>query len=1091
MKNVLTRKSSQSILYSALFLAAMSGGIIMPVHAATDDAMSIMQTVRINGQVYGSDGNPIIGASILEKGTSNGVITDFDGNYSLNVTSGNSIIVISYIGYKTVELKASEISSNPRVVLTEDTKLLDEVIVVGYGTQKKATLTGAVSMIEADETLKGRATTNVATSLQGAIPGLTITRTTARPTEDPTITLRGGISTNASAPLILIDGSEAYSWELNTINPNDIENISVLKDASASIYGARAAGGVILVTTKRGKSEKLKISYNGSVTLNYQGREYPAATGSEWAKMMLNAVHNDPNSSVWGILQFTADEYERVANKEAFDWTDPSSGYKYRIDPLNAYQPDYVYGNTVSHRHNFSLSGGNDKIRTNTSVGYSDDRSIIKVTYDGQRKYNFRNNMDFQFNKYLKLSTNVAYDYREKDTPSFGIGYGLQDFYIFPLYTQDGTKYYDNFGGNNVLAHLTEGGRSKNLFSAFRLTAKADLDLSFLHESLEGLSFSVKANIRQDNTNRKDIEKTIQMYDYYTGEVTNNAQSGSRCKTPTMYESNSRNKYQNYEFFLNYDRTFDKHHIIAMIGNTNELRESHALTVRATASSNQELEELTVYDPSTLQLYNNSNHGESKAYRWAFVSFLGRINYDYAGKYMIEGTWRRDGSSKLVENKRWSDFFGVSGGWRISEENFVKDNIDWMSNLKLRASWGESGNLGNIGEYESYATVGTGTTVLGTTPSLVSTAWISGLLDRSRTWERVASTNIGLDLGLFNNRLSGTFDYYWRKNKGMLMGITYPQVLGATAPNTNSGTYKAHGWELSLNWQDQINKDWGYNVGFTLADAKTEITSYKGAIAKTPGVNKIVEGYPMNSLWVYKTDGLFQNQQEVDAYYSQMNGNVSGSLLGSVAQGTDNALTPGSVRRVDLNGDNDITQDDLYYFGDMAPHYTFGINLGLRWKNLDFSAFFQGVGQQYNVRTGPMQCGFSSGWTNTNAYYLYNTWTDETAPYYAGNQGDDVFPILSRNGSRNNWNYKHYNDVNVIDSWYVRCKSLQLGYTLPKNIISKAGLQNVRVWISGDNLFDISNVKDGMDPEANYQSGTYNGVEVFSSSVSFGLDVTF
>ncbi len=1088
MKNDFFKLSSKRILFSTMMASALLAVSPQSVFADVNEVQSVMQTGTVKGQVVDANGEPIIGASVLVKGTTNGTITDFDGNFSLNDASKGTL-VISYIGYQTQEVSADG-KSLVKVVLKEDTEVLDEVVVVGYGVQKKATLTGAVSMINADETLKGRATTNVASSLQGTIPGLTITRTTSRPTEDPALSLRGGISTNDNKPLILIDGSEAYTWELNTINPNDIENVSVLKDASASIYGARAAGGVILITTKRGKAEKLSVTYNGAVTANFQGKRYPAASGSEWAKMMLSAAHEDINGSVWAIMDFTKEEFERVANNEAFDWT-TTNGIKYRIAPLNAYQPDYVYGTTWSHNHNLSISGGSERIQTKTSIGFADDRSIVKVTYDGQKKYNFRNNTDFKLGDYVKLATNIAYDNRYKNVPSKGIGFGLQDFYIFPLYTEDGTKYYDNFGGNNVLAHLTEAGRTKNKFDSFRLGGKIDVDLSFLHSSLKGLSVSAKANVRQDHTNWRTINKTIQMYDYYTGEVTNNAQTGSRSKTPQMYENNSSNLYQDYEFFLNYDRTFDNHHIAVMFGNTNELRENRSLTVHRTASSNQELEDLSVYDASSTELVSHDNWGKTEQYKWAFVSFLGRVNYDYAGKYMIEGTWRRDGSSKLVKEQRWQNFYGVSGGWRISEENFIKDNISWLNNLKIRASWGEAGNLSSIGNYESFATIGIGTTIFGTTPGLANTAWIGGIVDDSRTWERVETTNIGLDWGLFNNRLSGSFEYYWRKNKGMLMSITYPKILGATAPATNSGTYKANGWELSLNWQDHINKDWSYNVGFILADAKTEIASYEGAISKKAGVNKIVEGYPMNSLWVYKSDGLFQSQSEVDAYYSQMTGNVSGSKITSVKQGTDNALTPGSVHRVDLNGDKDITVDDLYYYGDMAPHYTFGINLGLTYKNFDFSAFFQGVGQQYNIRSGQMGCAFWSGWTNTNGYFLGNTWTSDDNPYYPGNQGDDVFPVMSRNGNRNTWNYKDYNDLNVINNWYVRCKSIQLGYTLPKNWISKVGIQNLRVWVAGENLFDISNVKDGFDPEANYEMGAYNGLEVFSSSVSFGLDITF
>lgn len=369
--------------------------------------------------------------------------------------------------------------------------------------------------------------------------------------------------------------------------------------------------------------------------------------------------------------------------------------------------------------------------------------------------------------------------------------------------------------------------------------------------------------------------------------------------------------------------------------------------------------------------------------------------------------------------------------------------------------------------------------------SRVPTSWISGITDDSRTWETVESTNIGIDYGFFNNRLNGTFDYFWRKNTGMLINITYPDVYGGTAPSTNFGTYKTSGWELAINWNDRINKDWSYNVSFSLSNAKTEVTSYKGKTSINWGVNSIVEGKPLNALYVFQTNGMFQTQADVDDYYAKMNGNVSGSLMSGVKNGTSNELTPGCVRRVDRNGDKDITKDDLYYYGDTDPHYNFGLNLGVTYKNLDFSVFFQGVGQQYNVRNGQMGCAFWSGWTNTNGYFMDNTWyPGDSEGYHAANTGAK-FPLISRNGSRNNWNYKHYNDVNVINTWYARCKQMQLGYTLPKSILAKTPLQKVRVWVAGENLFDISNVKDGYDPEAAAKMGTFNGVDVFASSVSF------
>lgn len=1089
-------------LFSTVLFSSLLVGSPQLVQAAMGDVQAVMQSDVVKGTVVDVNGEPIIGANVMIKGTVNGTITDIDGNFTLNDAKG--ILVVSFIGYNTQEIAVKGNETALKIVLTEDSKQLEEVVVVGYGTQKKETLTGAVAMVKGEEVLKGRAASNVGTALQGAIPGLTVTRSSSRPTENATISIRGGISANASDPLVLIDGVDAYAWELNQLNPNDIESVSVLKDAAASIYGARAAGGVILITTKRAKEGKTTVSYNGSVTANFVGKNYPAATGSEWARMMLMADQNDTNhpngaSSLWTLQGWNVDFYERVMNNEAFDWEGTN---KLRIDPLNANQVDLVYGTTWGTSHNLSIQSGSENLKSMTSVGYSNDRSLIKVVYDGQKKYNFRNNTDYNIGKYVKLETGLSYDYKQVDVPTYGIGYGLQDMWIFPLYTESGTRYYDNFGGNNVLAHLTEGGKTITNMYMLRASGKMTVDLSFIDEKLKGLSFYAKGSIRQYHENVKAQSHKVQMYSYYDvtdGPQTNNgATTGSKANKESLTEINTRSLYQLYEFFLNYDRTFDKHHITAMFGNSNELRDNYMTGMYRSSNSTVYLGDLNVYDTTTDVINpNNSQFVKDSgsrykdkwgAYKWAYVSLVSRLNYDFAGKYLIEGSWRHDGSSRLVKNNRWQDFFGASVGWRLSEEEFMK-GIDWLSNLKLRASWGESGNVSTIGNYESYPQISVGTTVMNGVK--VPTSWISGITDDSRTWETVESANVGLDFGFFNNRLSGTFDYFKRTNDGMLINITYPQVYGGKAPSTNSGVYKTHGWELTLNWQDRISNDFSYNIGFSLSDARTKVSSYEGKTAITWGVNSIVEGQPLNSLYVFKTDGMFQNQAEVDAYYAEMNGNVSGSMMGNVKNGTVNELTPGCVRRVDLNGDKDITTDDLYYYGDTDPHFNFGLNLGMNYKNFDLSIFFQGVGQQYNVRNGQMGCAFWSGWTNTNGYFMDNTWyAGDDHGYHAANL-DAKFPLISRNGNRNNWNYKNYNDINVINTWYARCKQVQIGYSLPEAWLNKVGLQRVRVWLAGENLFDISNVKDGYDPEASAKMATYSGVDIFASSVSFGLDVTF
>ncbi len=1044
----------------------------------------------IKGNVVDENGDPLIGVTIQVVGKQGaGAVTDLDGNFTLQVAGNNTQLTFSYIGYTTTTVTVGSQNFINVKMKVEDTSL-KEVVVVGYGVQKKATLTGAVSMVEGDEVLKGRAATNVGTALQGAIPGLTITRSSSRPTDNPSINIRGGVSANGSDPLVLIDGVDAYLWELNTLNPSDIESVSVLKDAAASIYGARAAGGVILVTTKRAKSGKPSITYNGSATMNYRGKKYPASSGSDWARMMLMADYNDTNhpngaSTLWscGSQGWNEEFYTRIMNNEAFDW---NGSTLLRIDPQNANVVDEVYGTTWGTKHNLTLQTGNENIKSITSLGYSDDRSLIKVTYDGQKKYNFRNNTDFTLGKYVKIETGISYDNKYSNTPTYGVGMGLQDMWIFPFYTKSGEYFYDNFGGNNVVAHLKEGGRTKNYDYMLRLSGKLSIDLSFINKALKGLSFYTKGSIRQYHQNKSEQTHKIQMYSWddtdgpnldYGGAV------GSQAKEERLTETNARALYQLYEFFLNYDRTFNnKHHIGAMFGNTNELRNNRKYSAYRTSSNRVDLGDLNVYDGTTDRIK------DSESYKWAYVSLVGRVNYDYEGKYLVEGTWRHDGSSRLVKKNRWQDYFSASAGWRISEEGFMKD-IDWLSNLKLRGSWGQAGSVAGIGNYEAYPQIATGTVVMN--GQLVNRAWISGITDDSRTWETVTSTNIGVDFGFLENRLSGSFDYFWRKNNGMLINITYPQVYGGTAPSTNSGKYKTHGWELAINWRDKIGADFNYNVGVSISDARTEVTSYEGMNAINWGVNKIIEGKPLNAIYVFKTDGMFQNQAEVDAYYQQMNGNVSGSLMGNVKNGTTNELIPGCVRRVDLNGDNDITKDDLYYYGDNAPHYNFAINLGASYKGFDFSAFFQGVGQQYSVRNGQMGCAFWSGWTNTNSYFMDNTWyAGDDNGYHTANT-NAKFPIISRVGNRNNWNYKNYNDINVINNWYMRCKEIQIGYTLPKTLFAKMPVEKLRVWVAGENLFDISNVKDGMDPEMLSNMGTYKGVDVYSSSISFGLDVTF
>ena len=1037
------------------------------------------QTGTVKGQVVDENGESVIGASVLLKGTTNGVITDINGNFVLEGVTGGTLLV-SYVGYQTQEITVVP-GKVLKIVMKEDAELLDEVVVVGYGVQKKETLSGSVTQVRGEEVLSGKATQSMASALQGTIPGLTITRTSSRPGNEGTnITLRGGISVNdeANSPMIIIDGVEAYEWELSQINPNDVESISVLKDASAAIYGTKAAGGVILVTTKRGKEGKLKVTYSGSVHANVVGERYPVANGQEWAQMHNLAVMNDytygADHTYGWKLGYPQEVWEALANGE---YVEGMVNGTYRILDPYADQFDAIYGTTWGQSHNVMVSGGNDKLKVMTSLGYSNDRSLIDVVYDGQKKYNFRTNLDYQFNDMVKTEFNVSYDKRHTSSPQQGIGQGLQDMYIFPMYNEYG-QFYDTFGGNNVLAKLIEGGRNNNTEEIMRLGGKLTLDLN---KFVKGLSFQTSANFRIRHHKLIERQTHVTLYDW-AGETTSidgypdysqgsgsvwSETSDENCWVKNTLEESF---YQTYNALLNYNRSFGDHNIALMAGLTGEKTSYQKFYQYRSGMTNDALDDINLGDVTTAQATGGSNEV-------GMISWIGRLNYDYRGIYLLEGLFRRDGSSKFSADNRWANFYGISAGVRFSEFEFVK-NWNIFNNLKLRASYGETGSQGGIGNYDYYSTISKGTTIFGYDGTKVNTAWISSMTSKDRTWERVATTNFGVDFAVLNNRLSGTFEYYIRKNNDMLISVTYPQVLGATAPKTNSGGYRANGWELSLNWNDRIGQDFSYNVGFSLSDARTEVTNYEGAAAITYGKNAIVEGKPINSIYVFKTDGYLQSEAEVAEYYQTINAN--GTL--APTENTNSQLRPGCVRKVDLDGDGAITTDDLYYYGDANPHFQFGINLGARYKGFDFSAFIQGVGQQNLVREGNLRGPFVSWWMNQNKTYLYETWTEENT--------NARFPILSFDGSVNNWNYSQYNDINVMDVWYARLKNIVIGYTLPKTWMKKIGVENLRLYLSADNLWELTHVDDSFDPEA--QASTGQGkIDCYARTVSFGIDLTF
>ena len=1059
----------------------------------------------VQGTIVDQNGEPVIGATVRVKGSKNGTVTDLDGKFAL--THVNGPIEVSYIGYKTQIIKNAK-GNHLRISLQEDANSLDDVVVVGYGQQKKASLTSAITQIKGEEVFKDRTISSTAVALQGEIPGLTVTRSSTRPgSEGAAFQIRGDISVNGnSSPLIIIDGVTGSIDELNSMNGNDIDNISVLKDASAAIYGSRAASGVILVTTKRGKEGKAHISYNGSISRTINGIQAPLTTTSEWLDMFYEAQYNDAkvtsgssdpttihNNINWWIFNSfggptldktdidpetgnpTVYKGEKLFNAlRAGKQLTLQNGNKIeRWDPtLN--MMDALYGQATSQKHNVNISGADKRFGYNLSLGYESAKSQLKPAYDGQRKWSGRLNADYKATEDLKFSTNISYEKRDVQSPSTDVGQGWMDQWFWALYNENGDPYDTFSGSRNPLGGLTQGGTYKYQLTTLRGNVSGTYDFK---KFIKGLSLTGNAAYKMVEQNSQTSKYKVQYYDW-VGTPTGNKQAPG-----SMTQDNKRWENINLSALLNYQNTFAKYHnVAAMVGITAEQETNKNISLgryKGPMFENAGIEDMNLFIGGD---NNAANGGKSS---WGLLSYLTRVSYNFDNRYSVEFLGRRDGSSKLSTAQRWKNFYSISGYWRISGEKWMK-SLTWLNDLKLRYNYGKTGSVEGIGNYERYATVSTGSTILGVNPSAHTTMWLGGMTSDQRTWETIDSHNFGLDFTLLNNRLSGSFDYFIKTNNGMFISVEYPQVLGATAPKVNDGKFRARGWEFALNWRDKIGEV-KYNVGINLSDAWSEVmrlTNSENVPNAGKNSNRLI-GKPRNAIYVYKTDGLFQTQAEVDAYYEQYYWNADhtgpkeGNILPAPGKQKTNTLRPGARKVVDLDGDGKITRDDIYYAGDAAPRLAFGFKAGLEWKGIDFNAFFQGIGKQKVLRSGNFYAPWVTNYVRQNVTFKDKMWSEENP--------NAEYAIASRDQNFNKWNYQN-KDVSVQNNKYIRLKSLVIGYTLPKTWTSKAGLEKVRFYFSGDDLWEWTKVKDGYDPEYGEAS---NNTFPFSRQLTFGLDLTF
>lgn len=1061
------------------------------------------QDRRISGVVSDDSGLPIPGVNILVKGTSQGTTTDGEGKYILDVKDEDAVLVFSFIGFKPQEV-AIDKRTAINVALEPDAQSLQEVIVVGYGEQKKETLTGSVASVDSKLFQDRGVVANPLSTLQGQVPGVIVTRSSAAPGQEGwNFQIRGAASTNGADPLVIVDGIPLVSLNaLNSINPQDIDNISFLKDASAAIYGARAAGGVVLITTKKAKSGKPIIQYNGSVSQKRMGLQPSFINGDQYGQYLLQAISNASTGGVpdenwiwtkyaraWinrpasGYIDKNTPEY--IAGGETIGFTDVKDYTFFDTNPI-----DMLWGNgrAISNQHDLSLSARNDNLGYRLSFGYLNDGSMLKWGENYSKRYNTRLAVDYTFSPRLKIETNISLEKNDVVMPTRQdqINFGSQPG--FPVATINGKPYaWGTQPARNWLLEL--GGENKTFNNRIFLNTKVELNLAKDLNLIAQAGYNWALSDMQ--TQYKYISEIYNYTETYQYQA-NPAQSQSYYERATMKDA-----YVNTNAYLEYKKILLSDHSVAVVAGTNyEREELDYFSTRTTYLASNDVPALG------LGLGDNTTRSNSETrYHWAIASFFGRLNYAYKEKYLFEANARYDGSSKFDPDNRWKFYSGVSAGWRLSQESFMQ-NVSFVDELKIRGSWGSVGNQAGIGLYDYIQMIdlnNTGPILGGYTSRSVTASPSSTLVSVNRTWEKIESKNIGIDIGVLNNRLTATFDYFWKTNKNMLLPQTYPAVLGATAPTANIGVLKVWGWEMSLGWRDRIGNI-AYHLNGSLTDNSNKLVNYGGANVVTAGMQTI-EGYPLNSYFGVKYNGRIQTDQQAADYAALVPGSSITNMPGATQMikginmyqdiNGDGRLTNAGANQYllgkkDANG-NPIADGDIVYLGRSDPRYVFAINMGFEWKNFDFSAVFQGVGQRNIYRRSDWSTPFGTIWQGHADWWVGKTWTPENP--------NAELPILTTATNKGFGGYGGYNyqisDWSMQNGAYVRLKNIVLGYTVSQDLTRKIRVDKLRVYAAANDIWEWTKIKDAWDPE---QTAFVTGGAQrypFYRLLTFGVNATF
>lgn len=979
------------------------------------------QQHKVIGTVKDENGSAIPGVMVIvTDGPS--TTTDDRGNFALTVPSPEAQLTFRYIGYKSVSLSATA-GQVLTVAMEQVIADLEQVVVTGYSTERRENITGSIASITGEK-LESRPLTNLASGLQGLAPGLVMTRSSGQPgNEQWSANIRGVSSVNGNPPMVLVDGVRG---SLDLVNPNDVESVTILKDASSTaIYGAAGAGGVILVTTKKGKG-KLRIQYDGIFSTKKLGL-FPELMSSYESAAMQN------------IAQINAGGNPSTTQEVLDLLQDPNINY--RPDPSNPnnwqFLGNYDYIDLLTNsyaprmNHNLSFSGSTEKESYLLSLGGFKEKGLFKVGPDQADRINARFNYNRTLSKNFSFDARMLYTQKNRDRSIItteGADYSVIYELVsrrrtVPLYDPERPgQYNEQFP---LMGMLESGGgiyrRDDEFSGVFTLQGN---DLFVKNLNLRAVYSPRMINMHEDLERR-----SVPLYDLsgirtYVG--------GSGNSQASMSKSRQRSLWNNVQLVGDYSINIeDVHQISVLAGYRFDDYRFDAITAGVRELPTNELFSLNYGNPELRETSDNIQTS-------ARISFFGNVEYIYDNRFIIKGTFNREGSSRLAPSQRWLSFPGVSAGWRVNNESWFKssDALDFVNDLKLRVTWGRQGNDPvsdiNSGNYNYIAMLNTGNAYpFNNTRNPYF--WQSTLASTMRTWERITTTDLGTDFSLFDNKLNGSFTYFWRETTGMLAPLQVPSVIGIGIPQYNAADMKAWGWEAELGFRNQLG-DFNYFVSANIADNSNRITSYNGSKNIGTGLTNIVEGYPYQSLFLYQAEGFFQTQEEVDNHAFR-----------------DNQTGIGDIKYTDINGDGvisfgDATTDnpgDLVFAGDIRPRYQFGLNFGFHYKGFDFSALIQGVGKRHFLLPNIMTLPFIESWRQPWVIH---------ADYWTPDNPDARFPRPFQGSSSNSIASTHW----VINAAYARLKNLQIGYTLPDQFVQKIGLSRLRIYFTGEDLFEIT-----------------------------------